>query len=62
MSDSLFSPDVKLEPYWWEAAPRPKLEPQPLPERVDVASVGSGFAETVEPLAHVWPLSLGLTM
>ena len=23
----------KLEPYWWEAAPRPKLEPPPLPSR-----------------------------
>ena len=44
MSDSLFSPDVKLEPYWWEAAPRPRLEPQPLPESVDVAIVGSGFS------------------
>ena len=44
MSDSLFSPDVKLEPYWWEAAPRPRLEPQPLPANIDVAIVGSGFS------------------
>jgi glycine/D-amino acid oxidase-like deaminating enzyme len=31
-------------PYWWEAAPLPELAEVPLPERVDVAVVGSGYA------------------
>ena len=35
--------DFKTTPYWWEAA-RPQSTPQaPLPERVDVAIVGSGY-------------------
>ncbi|MEE8202617.1 MAG: FAD-binding oxidoreductase [Alphaproteobacteria bacterium] len=43
MAGAIFSDDVKFEPYWWEAAPRPKLPPAKLPERADVAIVGSGF-------------------
>ena len=35
--------DVKLEPFWWEAAPRPVLAPPAVPDRVDVAVVGSGY-------------------
>lgn len=35
--------DFKLEPHWWDAAPRPAMEPSPLPARVDVAIVGSGI-------------------
>jgi glycine/D-amino acid oxidase-like deaminating enzyme len=31
-------------PYWWEAAPLPDLDQVPLPERVDVAIVGAGYA------------------
>lgn len=34
---------LKLEPYWWEAAPRPSLPIFDLPRRVDVAVVGSGY-------------------
>ena len=34
---------VKLEPFWWEAAPRPVLAPTDVPDRVDVAVVGSGY-------------------
>ncbi|HZQ59963.1 MAG TPA: FAD-binding oxidoreductase [Casimicrobiaceae bacterium] len=30
-------------PYWWEAAPRPKLDIPALPRSVDVAVVGSGI-------------------
>jgi glycine/D-amino acid oxidase-like deaminating enzyme len=34
---------IKFAPYWWEAAP-PELHPAtPLPSRIDVAVVGSGF-------------------
>lgn len=40
---AIFAPGFKQEPYWWEAAPRPRLEPEALPEKVDVAVVGSGF-------------------
>jgi glycine/D-amino acid oxidase-like deaminating enzyme len=36
-------PSIKFEPYWWDAA-RPARHPEiPLPPRVDVAVVGSGF-------------------
>jgi NADPH-dependent 2,4-dienoyl-CoA reductase/sulfur reductase-like enzyme len=36
-------PSIKFEPYWWDAA-RPERHPEiPLPPRVDVAVVGSGF-------------------
>ena len=40
---SLFSPDFKDTPYWWEAAPRAKSEPRTPPKRADVAIVGSGI-------------------
>lgn len=33
----------RLEPYWWETTPRPALEPEPLPARVEVAVIGSGY-------------------
>ena len=35
--------ELKLEPYWWEAGPRPMPPPAPLPQRVEVAIVGSGY-------------------
>jgi glycine/D-amino acid oxidase-like deaminating enzyme len=37
------SPDFRLAPHWWDAAPRPQFEAPSLPERVDVAIVGSGL-------------------
>ncbi|MFQ5984970.1 MAG: NAD(P)/FAD-dependent oxidoreductase [Alphaproteobacteria bacterium] len=43
MNDTIFAPDAKFEPYWWEAAPRPSLPGVALPKSVDVAVVGSGF-------------------
>ncbi|MBL8894145.1 MAG: FAD-binding oxidoreductase, partial [Rhizobiales bacterium] len=38
-----------LEPYWWQAAPRPKTEPPPFPSpaKADVAIVGSGITGLV---------------
>lgn len=39
----IFAPDFKETPYWWEAAPRPRREPAPVPPRTDVAVVGSGY-------------------
>lgn len=47
MTDSashLFTKDLKLTPYWWDAAPRPNVPPRQLPKQVDVAIVGSGYA------------------
>jgi len=40
---SLFAPDLKLTPYWWERTPRPALPETPLPARVDVLVIGSGY-------------------
>ena len=42
MTDIL-TPDFKPDPYWWDAAPLAKAEQAPLPSRVDVVVVGSGF-------------------
>ena len=38
-----FASTHHLTPYWWETTPRPSLPPAPLPKRVDVAIVGSGY-------------------
>ena len=43
MTASILAPDLKLEPYWWEAAPRPQLPPAEVPRSADVAVVGSGY-------------------
>lgn len=36
--------NLDIDPFWWEAAPRRELGEKPLPQSVDVAVVGSGFA------------------
>ena len=38
-----FLDGFKTDPYWWDAAPRPRLDIEPLPSRSDVVIVGSGF-------------------
>ena len=44
MSEELFAPDFKSEPYWWMAAPRPDVDPEEkLPDKADVVIVGSGY-------------------
>ena len=43
MTEPFYADDVKLEPYWWEAAPRPEPAPAAVPQRIDVAIVGSGY-------------------
>ena len=43
VTESPFAEDFREEPWWWTSAPRPKEPVQPLPERVDVAVVGSGY-------------------
>ncbi len=40
----IFAADAKFEPYWWEAAPRPASDGDPIPSKTDVAIVGSGYA------------------
>ena len=42
-NQSMFAPDFKSEPYWWDRTPRPKLDVGDLPPSVDVAIVGSGY-------------------
>ena len=49
MSEVL-TPDCRLEPYWWRAAPRERADPPPLPARADVAIVGSGITGLVAAL------------
>ena len=46
MSSDIFAPDFKTDPYWWEAAPRPKTRERPLPAETDVVIVGSGYTGT----------------
>ncbi len=37
-------PDLKLTPYWWEAAPLMETETTDIPARADVGIVGAGYA------------------
>lgn len=37
-------PEFRAEPYWWLAAPPEDAREEPLPARVDIAIVGTGFA------------------
>jgi len=43
MTSKLFSEDLKLAPYWWDAVPRPVLPDTALPAKVDVLVIGSGY-------------------
>ena len=36
--------DMKKQPFWWEAAPRPVEDPPELPGAVDVLIIGGGFS------------------
>jgi glycine/D-amino acid oxidase-like deaminating enzyme len=51
MADSILASEFKTDPYWWDAAPRPTLPPTSVPQRVDVAIVGSGFTGLAAALA-----------
>jgi glycine/D-amino acid oxidase-like deaminating enzyme len=50
MTAEIFTADFKEQPFWWEAAPRPRLPDRPLPDKVDVAIVGSGHTGLVAAL------------
>ncbi|MBT4045565.1 MAG: FAD-binding oxidoreductase, partial [Rhodospirillaceae bacterium] len=43
MTAELFVEDFKITPFWWEAAP-PREINDPLPDIVDVAVIGGGYA------------------
>ncbi|MDG2278788.1 MAG: FAD-binding oxidoreductase [Pseudomonadales bacterium] len=43
MATEILADDFKIEPYWWEDAPRPEVENEDLPDEVDVLVVGSGY-------------------
>jgi glycine/D-amino acid oxidase-like deaminating enzyme len=40
---NLFTQDFRTTPYWWDHVPRPQLPDAPLPRKVDVAIIGSGY-------------------
>ena len=40
---NLFAQDFRTTPYWWDHVPRPNLPDTPLPRKVDVAIIGSGY-------------------
>ena len=39
----MFTDDFKAEPFWWDAAPRPADTDEAVPERTEVAVIGSGY-------------------
>ncbi|HMK67965.1 MAG TPA: FAD-dependent oxidoreductase, partial [Stellaceae bacterium] len=51
MTSTLFAPDYKDLPYWWENAPRPALAQAALPATADVVVVGSGYTGLAAALA-----------
>src|SRR6187402_3799388 len=40
---NLFTQDFRTTPYWWDHVPPPDLPDAPLPRKVDVAIIGSGY-------------------
>ncbi len=50
MTDVL-SPNAKMDPYWWEAAPRPKIPEAKLPPQVDAVVIGAGYTGVSAALA-----------
>ncbi len=43
LDPTLFAPDARLAPYWWDHVPRPALPAAELPARADVVVLGSGY-------------------
>ena len=44
MTSAAHDPDLKLTPYWWEAAPLTETEAADIPGRAKVGIVGAGYA------------------
>jgi NADPH-dependent 2,4-dienoyl-CoA reductase/sulfur reductase-like enzyme len=42
-ADHVFAPDFVVEPLWWQDAALEAGDDRPLPARVDVAVIGSGY-------------------
>ena len=42
-SNALFTPDFRTDALWRDDVPAPALDEGPVPEKVDVAIVGSGY-------------------
>lgn len=40
---AVLAPDIKSNPFWWEAAPRPEVPGIEMPNRADVIVIGSGY-------------------
>ena len=43
MASSIFLPDHKEQPFWWEDAPRPEKQNKAVPAKADVLIIGSGY-------------------
>lgn len=43
VSDQLFTPDFRAEPFWWDRTPRPDIPRADPPAKADVVIVGSGY-------------------
>jgi glycine/D-amino acid oxidase-like deaminating enzyme len=43
MTNGIFTRDFKTSPYWWDGVPRPVLPEAPIPAKVDVLVIGSGY-------------------
>ncbi len=43
MASSIFTPDVKMTPYWWDTSPLSQAGEVPLPAKADVVVVGAGY-------------------
>jgi glycine/D-amino acid oxidase-like deaminating enzyme len=41
--DDIFAPDFSAEPFWWQDAPPVAGSDEPVPERAEVALIGSGY-------------------
>jgi hypothetical protein len=42
--ETIFHPDFRAEPCWWDAAPPEEARDEPLPASVVLLIIGSGFA------------------
>ncbi len=43
MGHSILAEDLKLQPYWWDEAPRPSLPDAAVPAEADIVVVGAGY-------------------
>ncbi len=41
--ETVFTPDAKMTPYWWETSPRPTTDQGQLASQTDILVIGSGY-------------------